>query len=97
MLLTKPLPVDVTTTWWDYVIDVADILAGLGAAGAMLIAALAYRRQVNDARITQASLISLRWVRFDEPGHRGVIGRIEIVNDSTKSVEWLRVEVGLVG
>ena len=61
-----PLPVDVTSTWWDYVVDVADILAGLGAAGALLIAALAYRRQVDEAVRRQAAAVVLQIVSDQE-------------------------------
>ena len=39
--MTSPLPVDVTSTWWDYVVDTADVLAGLGATGALLVPDLA--------------------------------------------------------
>jgi hypothetical protein len=55
--VAKPLPVDVTSTWWDYVVDVADILAGLGTAGALLIAAFVYRRQVDESFRQQATKV----------------------------------------
>jgi hypothetical protein len=42
--MRPPLPVDVTTTWWDYVFDVADVLAGWVRRKRLLIAAFAYRR-----------------------------------------------------
>ena len=56
-ILANPLPVDVTSTWWDYVVDVADVLAGLGTMGALVVAAMVYRRQEHDKRIIQASRI----------------------------------------
>jgi len=54
-----PLPVDVVTSSWDYIVGTADILAGLGAAGALLIAALAYRRQVDDSLRQQVAKVTL--------------------------------------
>src|SRR3954451_20574465 len=55
----QPILVDTVTSAWDIVGTMANALAGLGAVGALLIAALAYRRQVEDARAAQASKVVL--------------------------------------
>lgn len=39
--------------------DSVGVVSGLATAGALLIAALAYKRQVNDARSAQASMVTL--------------------------------------
>lgn len=57
MFLAKPLDVDVVSTPWDYIVDAADIFAGLGTLGALIVAVLVYRRQVDDARRSQAARI----------------------------------------
>ena len=45
--MRPPLPVDVTTTWWDYVFDGADVLAGWVRRKRLLIAAFAYLQAVG--------------------------------------------------
>lgn len=79
-MLARPLPVEVTSTWWDYVVDVADVLAGLGAAGALLIAALAYRQQVQDKRRQLASRVTIR------VGDGQVGKQVEVVNDGEMAI-----------
>jgi hypothetical protein len=46
----QTLPVDLVPSAWDYVVDFADIVAGVGAAGALFVAAMVYRRQIEDVR-----------------------------------------------
>jgi hypothetical protein len=45
--MPQPLPVDVVSTWLDYFVVGADVLAGLGAAGALIVASAAYSRQID--------------------------------------------------
>jgi hypothetical protein len=56
-----PLPVDVTTSVWDVLGAVGDFVGGVGTALALVIAAMAYRRQVDDARRAQAAKILIRF------------------------------------
>jgi hypothetical protein len=58
--MAKPLPVDVVTSTWDIIGVIANVVAGVGAAGALLIAALAYLRQVNDAQVADAAKVVIR-------------------------------------
>jgi hypothetical protein len=55
----QTLPVDLVQSAWDYVVDIADITAGVGAAGALFVAAMVYRRQVEDVRQAQASMVTV--------------------------------------
>lgn len=55
----QPIRVDNVTDWVDILTLVVGSVSAVGAAGALLIAALVYRRQVDDARRQQASGISL--------------------------------------
>lgn len=45
------------TSAWDIISTVADSIAGLGTLGALIVAVIVYRRQVNDARRLQASRV----------------------------------------
>src|SRR5689334_20783177 len=57
--MPEPLPVDVVRDWWDYLVGGVGIVSGIATAAAFLIAALTYKRQVDDARRIQASQVKL--------------------------------------
>lgn len=85
-----PLPVDVVTSTWDYIVGTADILAGLGAAGALLIAARAYSRQVDESSRKQATLIDVVTRQSDEsPGIKDCL----VVNKSDQSIKLVMVSI----
>jgi hypothetical protein len=67
MVATKPLPVDVVSTWWDYFVDVADLLAGCGTMGALIVAALTFKRQLHGLRQAQASSVTV-WLSSSKDG-----------------------------
>src|SRR4051794_27732522 len=78
--MPEPLPVDVVTSTWDYIVGTASIVGSLGAGGALLIAALAYRRQVDDTRRQQAAQVLIR-VADSQLGPR-----VEVVNGSDQPI-----------
>src|SRR4051794_19338991 len=83
------LPVDVVSTWWDYVVDGSGVLSGLGAAGALLIAALAYSRQVDDALRLQATKVSVNIVEMETPPRLD----FNAVNDSDQPIMVMSVHI----
>jgi hypothetical protein len=57
--MPQPLPVDVATSTWDYIVGGVNIVSGLATAGALIIAAQAYRRQIENESRAQAALVTL--------------------------------------
>ncbi len=56
---SQPIQVNKVTDVWDVLTALGGTVGGIGAAGALLIAALVYRKQTDDTRRRQASEISV--------------------------------------
>lgn len=67
-----PLPVDVVRDWWDYLVGGVGIVSGVATAGALWVAALAYRRQVDDAFRQQATEVVISVTALDKPAQVAV-------------------------
>ena len=75
MQLMRPPAVQVAgASFWDILGALGDFFGGIFAGGALLIAAIAYKRQVDDSRRSQASSITMTLdppVVRSVPGHEG--------------------------
>lgn len=56
----SPIPVDAVDSFWGILGSIGDFVGGVGAAFALVVAALAYRRQVNDSLRRQASEVTVK-------------------------------------
>jgi hypothetical protein len=91
-----PLPVDVVTSTWDYIVGGVGIVSGLATAGALLIAAQAYRRQTENESRAQAALITLSLERDDDVGDVWILTMSNASNQPVvKTAEGLTFEGGV--
>jgi hypothetical protein len=92
----EPLPVDVVSSWWDYLVDAASLVAGLGTLGALIVAVVVFRRQVEDSRSAQASQVVVS-VSTDVEDHTGTsaVPKLVVENKSNLPIFKLTIYVSL--
>src|SRR4051812_33423284 len=83
--MPQPIPVDVLTSWTDIASVGIDSIAAIGTVGALLIAAKAYSRQVDDASRRQASQVVVRAIG-EGVGEELKIALLEVENTSDQPV-----------
>lgn len=57
--MPEPLPVEVVSDWWDYLVDGVGVLSGVATALALGVAALALKRQVDQDKQAQAAKVTM--------------------------------------
>jgi hypothetical protein len=84
-----PLQVDTVTSVWDVLGALGDFIGGVGAAFGLVVAAVTYKRQVDDRRREQAAKVTLTEARQD--------GRLTLVieNGSNMPIGRVRMECSL--
>jgi hypothetical protein len=78
------------TSGWEIAGTIADIVAGIGTAGALVVAVIVYRRQVQYAHVDQASRVFLTLVAADDGFVR------ELIVENASDLPIFRADVYLI-